>query len=83
MADGLYEEGNKGYFFEGAEWKAIKTNIGFIIHYADASATRWEKEQYMLSGESKVDFPKIMKGVVKEEPIMNELNVGKLGDLFK
>lgn len=83
MADGLYEDGNKSYFFEGAEWKAIKTNIGFITHYADASATRWEKEQYMLSGESKVDFPKIMKGVVKQDPVMNDLNVDKLGDLFK
>ncbi len=83
MADGLYEEGNKGYFFEGAEWKAIKTNIGFITHYADASATRMEKEKYMLSGESSVDFPKIMKGVVKEDPTMEALDLDKLGDLFK
>ena len=83
MADGLYEDANKPYFFEGAEWKAIKSNIGFIIHYADSSATRWEKEQYMLSGESSVDFPKIMKGIKKEDPVLGEIDTDKLGDLFK
>ena len=83
MADGLYEEGNKPYFFEGAEWKAIKSNIGFITHYADSSATRLEKENYMLSGESSVDFPKIMKGTVKEDPTIEQLDLDKLGDLFK
>tara|TARA_A100001391_G_C5067998_1_gene277653 strand:- start:896 stop:1642 length:747 start_codon:yes stop_codon:yes gene_type:complete len=83
MADGLYEDGNKGYFYEGAEWKAIKTNIGFIIHYADSSATRLEKENYMLSGESKVDFPRIMKGVQKQDPMIKDLDLDKLGDLFK
>ncbi len=83
MADGLYEEGNKPYFFEGAEWKAIKSNIGFIVHYADSCATRLEKESYMLSGESSVDFPKIMKGEVKEDPTLEQLDLDKLGDLFK
>ena len=83
MADGLYDDANKPYFFEGQEWKAIKTNIGFIIHYGDSSATRWEKEQYMLSGESAVDFPKIMKGITKKEEGLENLDLDKLGDLFK
>jgi len=83
MADGLYEDGNKPYFFEGAEWKAIKSNIGFITHYADFSATRMEKEKYMLSGESNVDFPRIMKGVVKEDTTLESLDLDKLGELFK
>jgi hypothetical protein len=83
MADGLYEEGNKSYFFEGAEWKAIKSNIGFIVHYADSCATRLEKETYMLSGESAVDFPKIMKGIDKNPGTLEQVDVSKLGELFK
>jgi len=83
MADGLYEDANKPYFFEGSEWKEIKTNIGFIIHYGDACATRWEKEQYMLSGESSVDFPKIMKGTTTKSEPLGDIDVDKLGDLFK
>ena len=58
-------------------------NIGFIIHYADSSAARQEKENYMFSGESPIDFPKIMKGITKEDPIMENLDVDKLEDLFK
>ena len=29
------------------------------------------------------DFPKIMKGITKEDPIMENLDVDKLEDLFK
>ena len=83
MADGLYADANKPYFLEGVEWKTIKTNIGFIVHYADCSAARQEKEKYMFSGEAPIDFPKIMKGITKEDPVMENLDVDKLEELFK
>tara|TARA_A100001011_G_scaffold81695_1_gene85032 strand:- start:212 stop:958 length:747 start_codon:yes stop_codon:yes gene_type:complete len=82
LADGLYEEANKSYYFEGAEWKAMKTNLPHIIHFADCSAARQEKEAFMLSGESRIDFPKYMKGESKEEELVKNLDVGKLKDLF-
>jgi hypothetical protein len=83
LADGLYNEQNKAYFFEGAEWKAMKTNLPFIIHYADSSAARQEKEAFMFSGDSRIDFPRIMKGESKEEEIVKNLDTNKLKDLFK
>lgn len=85
MADGLYEKGNENYFIEGFEWKTIKTNIGFIIHYADSTATRLEKEAYLFSGQSKIDYNKIMKGesLEPDAEVLEGLDVDKLGDLFK
>jgi hypothetical protein len=82
LADGLYNEQNKSYFFEGAEWKAMKTNLPHIISMADMSAARQEKEAFMLSGESRIDFPKYMKGETKEETLVKNLNTDKLKDLF-
>jgi hypothetical protein len=88
LADGLYSEQNKSYFMEGAEWKAMKTNLPFIIHYADCTAARLEKETYMLSGDSRIDFPYIMKGDSKPEKEASiakdpDINTQKLKDLFK
>ena len=82
LADGLYNEQNNSYFFEGAEWKAMKTNLPHIISMADTSAARQEKEAFMLSGESRVDFPKYMKGETKEEELVKNLDTDKLKDLF-
>lgn len=82
LADGLYNEQNNSYFFEGAEWKAMKTNLPHIITMADTSAARQEKEAFMLSGESRVDFPKYMKGETKEEELVKNLDTDKLKDLF-
>lgn len=85
MADGLYEKGNENYFIESYEWKTIKTNIGFIVHYADSTATRLEKEAYLFSGQSKIDYNKIMKGesLKPDAEVLEGLNIDKLGDLFK
>ena len=82
LADGLYNEQNNSYFFEGAEWKAMKTNLPHIISMADTSAARQEKEAFMFSGESRVDFPKYMKGETKEEELVKNLDTDKLKDLF-
>ena len=82
LADGLYNEQNNSYFFEGAEWKAMKTNLPHIISMADTSAARQEKEVFMFSGESRVDFPKYMKGETKEEELVKNLDTDKLKDLF-
>lgn len=82
LADGLYNEQNNSYFFEGAEWKAMKTNLPHIISMADTSAARQEKEEFMFSGESRVDFPKYMKGETKEEELVKNLDTDKLKDLF-
>ncbi len=82
LADGLYNEQNTSYFFEGAEWKAMKTNLPYIISMADSSAARQEKETFMLSGESRIDFPKYMKGETQEETLIKDLDTDKLKDLF-
>ena len=74
---------NNSYFFEGAEWKAMKTNLPHIIHFADSSAARQEKETFMLSGESRIDFPKYMKGESQEEELVKNLDVSKLKGLFE
>ena len=88
LADGLYEEANKSYYMEGAEWKAMKTNLPYIVHYADASATRKEKETFMLSGDSRIDFPYIMKGNSADKQVESknnepDIDTEKLKDLFK
>jgi hypothetical protein len=83
LADGLYAEANKSYYMEGAEWKAMKTNLPLIISFADNSAARQEKERFMLSGDSRIDFPKYMKGKTKEEELIKDLDTDKLKDLFK
>ena len=83
LADGLYNEQNKSYFMEGAEWKVMKTNLPLIISFADNSAARQEKERFMLSGDSRIDFPKYMKGETKEEELVKNMDVDKLKELFK
>jgi len=85
LADGLYNEQNNSYFYEGAEWKAMKTNLPHIISMADTSAARQEKEAFMLSGESRIDFPKYMKGESLDESSekVPDIDTSKLKDLFK
>jgi len=83
LADGLYNEQNTSYYMEGAEWKAMKTNLPLIISFADNTAARQEKEVFMLSGESRIDFPKYMKGESKEEELVKNLDTSKLKELFK
>lgn len=83
LADGLYNEQNTSYYMEGAEWKAMKTNLPHIIHFADCSAARQEKEAFMLSGDSRIDFPKYMKGESQEEELVKNLDVSKLKGLFE
>ena len=52
---------------------------------ADTSAARQEKEAFMLSGESRIDFPKYMKGESLDESSEKVPNIdtSKLKDLFK
>ena len=82
LADGLYNEQNKSYFMSGAEWADMKTNLPHIIHFADLRASRQEKEKYMFSGESRIDFPKIMKNVGANSDPEN-FDPNKLKEIFK
>lgn len=43
LHDGLYEEANKAYYMSNAD-HAIKSNLPYILHQADLTATRIERQ---------------------------------------
>lgn len=43
LHDGLYEEANKSYYMSSAD-HSIKSNLPFVIHQADLTATRIERQ---------------------------------------
>lgn len=45
LHDGLYEEANKTYYISRAKESKLRTNIPFILHFADMMASRYEYEQ--------------------------------------
>lgn len=45
LHDGLYEEGNKPYYFSNTKESKLRTNIAFILHQADFAAARYEYEK--------------------------------------
>ena len=66
LADGMYEEANKAYLKGYGEDKNLKTNLPILIHNADMLATRWEKEQYMFSKDSDINYGKILNSKLEE-----------------
>lgn len=45
LHDGLYEEANKQYYMTGHDFE-IKSNLPYILHQADLTASRLEKQIY-------------------------------------
>ena len=56
----MYEEANKGYLMGYGEAKNLKTNLPYLLHQADMLATRWEKEQYMFSKDSEINYDEVL-----------------------
>ena len=67
LTDGMYEEANKGYLSGFGEAKNLKTNLPLILHQADMMATRLEKERYMFSKDSDINYSEILNPELKEE----------------
>ena len=67
LTDGMYEEANKGYYMGYGEAKNLKTNLPYLLHNADMLATRWEKEQYMFSKDSDINYSEVLHPELKEE----------------
>jgi len=58
---------NKGYLKGFGEGKNLKTNLPLILHQADMMATRLEKERYMFSKDSDINYSEILNPELKEE----------------
>tara|TARA_B100000959_G_C14377591_1_gene376685 strand:- start:77 stop:481 length:405 start_codon:yes stop_codon:yes gene_type:complete len=67
LADGMYEKANKDYYMGYGESKNLKTNLPYLLHTADMLATRWEKEQYMFSKDSDINYSEVLNPELKEE----------------
>mgnify|MGYP005727017109 CR=1 FL=1 len=50
---GLFEDANKSYFITYNLDFQMKTNLPYVLHYADAIATRYEYEQYLITKNKK------------------------------
>ena len=72
LTDGMYEDANKGYLMGFGEGKNLKTNLPLILHQADMMATRLEKERYMFSKDSAINYTEILHPEVKEERVKKE-----------
>ena len=72
LTDGMYEEANKGYYTGFGENKNLKTNLPYLLHNADSLATRWEKEQYMFSKDSDINYSEILHPELKVERVKQE-----------
>ena len=46
MADGLYNEATKKYWISYNEDFQLKTDLPYIIHWADCMSTRQENSEY-------------------------------------
>ena len=67
LTDGMYEKANKDYYMGYGESKNLKTNLPYLLHAADMLATRWEKEQYMFSKDSDINYSEVLNPELKEE----------------
>lgn len=66
LHDGLYDEGNKGYYISYSEYKQIKTNLPYILHQADLTSTRIEYNEYKESGGKPIIANPMKKKVPKK-----------------
>ena len=72
LTDGMYEDANQGYLMGFGEGKNLKTNLPLILHQADMMATRLEKERYMFSKDSAINYNEILHPELKEERVKKE-----------
>ena len=56
LTDGLYDESNKPYFMSRTADSKLKTNLGYVMHQADAMAARIEFEMW-YKGKPKSSTP--------------------------
>jgi hypothetical protein len=49
LADGLYNEGTKKYWISYTEDFSLKTELPYILHWADHMSCRQEYMQYKMS----------------------------------
>lgn len=49
LSDGVFDEGIKPYFTQYQEGKQLKTNLPYMVHWADWIATTIEKDRYRKS----------------------------------
>jgi len=83
LTDGLYDESNKPYFMSRTADSKLKTNLGYVMHQADAMAARiefemWYKNKPAVVAPVKKQYPK--KGL--SDP-STKINASKMfDDLF-
>jgi len=83
LTDGLYDESNKPYFMSRTADSKLKTNLGYVMHQADAMAARiefemWYKNKPAQSNTVKKQYPK--KGLSNAAENVNAKEMFK--DLF-
>ena len=47
LTDGLYDDGNREYYIQFQETKALKTSLPYVMHQADVMAARFENERWL------------------------------------
>ena len=67
-----YEEWDEDDDMGYGENKNLKTNLPYLLHNADSLATRWEKEQYMFSKDSDINYSEILHPELKVERVKQE-----------
>lgn len=65
LHDGLYEEGNKGYYVAFSEEYKLRSNLPYIIHQGDLMAARIEGD--LLKKPTKPDIGRIIPDVPKND----------------
>ena len=52
LADGIYEEANKGYYMSFNPDFELQTNLPYIVHQADMIASKIERDKWKYSDDS-------------------------------
>ena len=83
LTDGLYDESNKPYFMSRTADSKLKTNLGYVMHQADAMAARiefemWYKNKPAQSAPIKKQYPK--KGLANPNVNAQEMFKDLFGD---
>jgi len=73
LADGLYEEANKGYYMNWSKDNQLSTNLAHILHQADMMASKIEYDQWARGDHDlKVDKVKEEKKKTEQSKAANQ-----------
>jgi len=73
LADGLYEEANKGYYMNWSKDNQLSTNLAYILHQADMMASKIEYDQWARGDHDlKVDKVKEEKKKTEQSKAANQ-----------